>query len=50
MDIEGLAWAILAAYDGLAVYAMLKPDLDIDGVSGTFIETLLSGLQVSDPC
>jgi TetR/AcrR family fatty acid metabolism transcriptional regulator len=45
-DGESLAWAILAAYDGLAVYVMMKLDLDLDQVSETFIETLLRGLQV----
>ncbi len=44
VDAEALAWAIMAAYDGLAVYIMLKPDLDPDRVSDAFIETLLSGL------
>ena len=45
VDGEHLAWAILAAYDGLAVYVMMKPDLDLDQISEAFIETLLSGLQ-----
>jgi AcrR family transcriptional regulator len=44
VDARPLVWAIMAAYDGLAAYAMLKPDLDLDKVSETFIETLLSGL------
>jgi len=46
VDGEYLAWAILAAYDGLAVYVMMKPDLDLDRASEAFIETLLSGLLV----
>ncbi|MGD9048242.1 MAG: TetR/AcrR family transcriptional regulator [Anaerolineae bacterium] len=46
VDGQSLAWAILAAYDGLAVYAMMKPDLDLGQVSETFIETLLRGLRV----
>jgi AcrR family transcriptional regulator len=44
VDVEALAWAIMAAYDGLAAYMTLKPDLDPDRVSDAFIETLLNGL------
>ncbi len=46
VDAGQLAWAIMAAYDGLAVYITLVPDLDLDRVSQVFIETLLSGLEV----
>jgi AcrR family transcriptional regulator len=46
VDAHSLAWAILAAYDGLAVYMLMMPDLDLDRVSGIFVETLLSGLAV----
>jgi hypothetical protein len=34
----------MAAYDGLAAYIMFIPDMDLEGVSQVFIETLLSGL------
>ena len=44
VDARQLVWAIMAAYDGLAAYAMLMPDLDVERVSQAFIETLLSGL------
>lgn len=44
VDAEQLVWAIMAAYDGLAVYITLVPDMDLDQVSQVFIETLLSGL------
>jgi len=44
-DAQQLAWAVLAAYDGLAAYAMLVPDLDVAQVSRVFVETLLRGLQ-----
>lgn len=43
---EQLVWAIMAAYDGLAAYTMLMPDLDLDRISEVFVETLLSGLEV----
>jgi AcrR family transcriptional regulator len=46
VDAEGLVWALLAAYDGLAAYAVIMPDLDLKGISLSFIETLLSGLIV----
>ena len=46
VDAEKLVWAILAAYDGLAAYMMIKPDLDLDRISEVFVETLLSGLLV----
>jgi AcrR family transcriptional regulator len=45
VDAEQLVWAMMAAYDGLAAYAMLLPDLDIGRISQTFIETLLKGLE-----
>jgi AcrR family transcriptional regulator len=44
VDAEALVWALLAAYDGLAAYLMLMPELNLQRVSETFIETLLSGL------
>lgn len=46
VDAEPLAWAMLAAYDGLAAYAMMMPDVDIDNACEVFVETLLSGLVV----
>ena len=45
VDAEELVWAILAAYDGLAAYVVLVPDLDLDRISQVFVETLLNGLQ-----
>jgi len=44
VDAEQLVWAMLAAYDGLAAYIMLIPDMDLERVSQVFIETLLDGL------
>jgi len=44
-DAEHLAWAIMAAYDGLAAYVMLMPDLDLERINHAFVETLLSGLE-----
>jgi AcrR family transcriptional regulator len=45
VDTGALAWMIMAAYDGLAAYHMMMPDLDIDRVSEGFIEALMAGLQ-----
>jgi len=44
VDAEQLVWAMLAAYDGLAAYIMLIPDMDLERVSRVFVETLLGGL------
>ncbi len=44
VDAEALVWALLAAYDGLAAYDMLIPDLDLDRACEVFTETILSGL------
>lgn len=49
VDAEPLAWAMMAAYDGLAAYIMLMPDLDLGRVSQVFVETILSGLQIDKP-
>ena len=46
VDAEGLVWPMMAAYDGLAAYLMLMPDLDLKRASRAFVETLLSGLLV----
>jgi AcrR family transcriptional regulator len=45
VEADQLVWAVLAAYDGLAAYVTLKPDLDLDRIDRAFIETLLKGLQ-----
>jgi AcrR family transcriptional regulator len=45
VDTDALAWMIMAAYDGLAAYDMMIPDLDMDKISETFIEALLKGLE-----
>ena len=44
VDAEQLVWAMMAAYDGLAAYIALIPDMNIERVSQVFVETLLSGL------
>jgi AcrR family transcriptional regulator len=46
VDAESLVWALMATYDGLAAYAEFVTDLDVAGVSETFIDTLLEGLTV----
>jgi hypothetical protein len=45
VDAEALVWAVMAAYDGLAAYLLLMPDLDLMQVSHTFIEILIRGLE-----
>lgn len=45
VDARSLAWVLMAAYDGLAAYIMLVPDLDLAAISNTFVETLLHGLE-----
>jgi AcrR family transcriptional regulator len=45
VDADALAWMIMAAYDGLAAYDMMIPNLDMDKISETFIEALLKGLE-----
>jgi AcrR family transcriptional regulator len=49
VDAESLTWALMAAYDGLAAYILLIPDLDLASVSRTFMETLLVGLETGGP-
>jgi len=46
VDAEQLVWAMLAAYDGLAAYAMLVPDVDVERAGEVLVETLLGGLVV----
>lgn len=43
-DAEALAWALMGAYDGLAAYTMLVPDMDVGRVSQVLVATLLHGL------
>jgi AcrR family transcriptional regulator len=46
IDADALGWALLAAYDGLAAYAVIMPELDFERISRAFIKTLLAGLLV----
>jgi len=46
VDAKALVWAILATYDGLAAYAMFVPDLELEQISESFVETLIAGLLV----
>jgi AcrR family transcriptional regulator len=48
VDAEELVWAMMAAYDGLAAYAMLIPGIDLERTSEVFAETLLDGLMVDE--
>jgi AcrR family transcriptional regulator len=45
VDTDALAWMMMAAYDGLAAYHMMMPDIEIEQVSEGFIEALLKGLE-----
>jgi AcrR family transcriptional regulator len=49
LDAEQLAWAMVAAYDGLAAYDMFLPGLDLAQISRTLVETLLTGLGADKP-
>jgi hypothetical protein len=49
VDARGLVWAMAAAYDGLAAYAMFIPEIDVERVSAAFVDTLLQGLQAEVP-
>lgn len=46
VDAEAFVWALLAAYDGLAAYAVIMPDIDLKRTSQTFVQVLLNGLLV----
>ena len=48
VDAEELVWAMMAAYDGLAAYAMLIPGIDLERTSEVFAETLLDGLMMDE--
>jgi AcrR family transcriptional regulator len=48
VDAGHLAWVLMAAYDGLAAYLMLMPDLDLEAISESFVETLLSGIRLAE--
>ena len=48
VDTDQLAWAMMAAYDGLAIYITLIPAIDMERVSQVFVETLLSGLEAGE--
>jgi AcrR family transcriptional regulator len=44
-DADALAWMMLSAYDGLAVYRMMMPEMNVAAISKAFIDALLKGLQ-----
>lgn len=46
VDADALAWMMISAFDGLAAYSIMMPDLNLDigKISKVFIETLLAGL------
>jgi TetR/AcrR family fatty acid metabolism transcriptional regulator len=45
VDAESLVWAVMCAYDGLALYLSLMPDIDTAKVSRTLVDTLIAGLE-----
>lgn len=47
VDTEALSWMMMAAYDGLAAYHMMMPDIDIDQISAGFIEALVEGVEAN---
>jgi AcrR family transcriptional regulator len=48
VDAGSLVWALLAAYDGLAAYAVFMPDLDLGRISQAFVGALLTGLEIKE--
>jgi len=46
VDAESLVRMIMAAYDGLATYSALMPDLDLQRSSVAFVDVVISGLSV----
>lgn len=46
VDAESLVWALMAAYDGLAAYLVLMPEMDLKRVNQAFLGTLLHGLSI----
>jgi AcrR family transcriptional regulator len=45
LDADALVWAILGAYDGLAAYGLLMPDMDLSRINDVFMGTVISGLK-----
>jgi AcrR family transcriptional regulator len=45
VDAESLVWAIMGAYDGVAAYGLLMPDLDVSRINDAFVGTVISGLK-----
>jgi AcrR family transcriptional regulator len=50
IDAESLVWALLAAYDGLAAYTVVVPDIDLNRISRVLVDTLLGGLLLDGGC
>lgn len=46
VDAENLVWSMMAAYDGLAAYALLLPDMDLTAASQALVDTIIAGLLV----
>lgn len=44
VDADSLVWALLAAYDGMAAYLMLRPDLNLAQINEAFTDVLIKGL------
>jgi AcrR family transcriptional regulator len=45
VDAESLVWAMMAAFDGLAAYLLLMPDIDTARVSRALVDALIAGVR-----
>ena len=48
VDAGAVTWALLAMYDGLTAYSLLKPEFDLHHIHEAVMDTLLKGLE-ADP-
>ena len=48
VDAAQLVWAAIAAYDGLAFYKTVMPELELERVNQAFVDALLEGLQATE--
>ncbi|MEJ2211252.1 MAG: TetR/AcrR family transcriptional regulator [Anaerolineae bacterium] len=46
VEAEPLVWAVMAAFDGLAAYTMLVPDMDLVASCHVLVETVVQGLLI----
>jgi hypothetical protein len=48
VDAAEVVWAVVAAYDGLAFYQTVMPELDLERINRAFVGALLEGLQTAE--